>query len=124
MVCPNCDEQLSERLPDGRWCRHFVCDECWRAYRIVIERFREDVPFDDGSVGHVKRVLWRLEMGRERREEAAKVLQIPTGYALGRKCKMRGVDDKAGPQVSARLPHRAASSNLAPAPQFYKETPC
>lgn len=36
MKCPRCGESLREIEPGPIYLRHFVCDDCWRAWRLEI----------------------------------------------------------------------------------------
>jgi transposase-like protein len=34
MHCPRCGHELREVIPNARWFRHFICDECEAAYHF------------------------------------------------------------------------------------------
>jgi hypothetical protein len=51
MHCHRCEAKLREVLPNARWARHWICDECDLAYHMVYEKKK-------------KQLFWFLVLGR------------------------------------------------------------
>jgi hypothetical protein len=63
MNCPRCGGGLRHCEPNARWLRHFICDECCLAFRLVVEQIVVS-PEYNGRIRY-RTTVSRLERGRE-----------------------------------------------------------